>query len=378
MVLYSVIEMSIGPLIPTIGADLHIDRGHCGLIFSTHFAGYILAVIAGGYLGERVRNRFHILLAGCVLMIGSCLALWAAKSLFAVSLVFCILGMAVALLQTTASALCADLNHARQEHAIGVLYIFFAVGAVLGPVGCAFLLHAGLDWRWMFMLPAAGGVVMGLVMMSTSEDDRGKVEALKLGDVRLMLRSRQLVLSCIAIMLYVGVETAVWGWMADIVHEKAGLGRALSAVTLSLFWFVVMIGRVIGASMIKKTGAASISLILTISCLFTIALLAVVQTAWHVWVAVPIIGLSFSAVFAGLLALGTTAADQRASTGAGMMIVASGTGGMIIPAIAGFVSQSAGFSVSIGMLIVIQVVLVMLVVQIKKGYQFAGQTLGVK
>jgi|GEM_PF-5770590 len=370
MVLYSIIEMSIGPLIPTIGSSLHVDRGHCGLIFSTHFAGYILAVIACGYLGERVRNRFHILMSGCILMTLSCLALWGARSLVAVSTVFCILGMAVALLQTTASALCADLNRNKQEHAMGVLYIFFAVGAVLGPVGCASLLHFNLDWRWMFMLPAAGGVVLSLVMMVTSESKRGKIEELKLNDVRLMLGSRQLVLSCIAIMLYVGVETAVWGWMADIVHEKAGLGRALAAITLSLFWFVVMIGRVIGASVIKKIGAASLALILTISCLFTIASLAIVHTAWHVWVAVPIIGLSFSAVFAGILALGTTASGQRASTGAGMMIVSAGTGGMIIPAIAGFVSQSAGFTVSIGMLVAIQLVLVVLVMQIKKGYQF--------
>lgn len=370
MFLYSLIEMSIGPLIPTIGSDLNVDRGQTGLIFTTHFAGYILAVIGCGYLGEKIRNRFQILIAGCMLITVSCLSLWWAGSLVSVCTVFFVMGMGVAMLQTTASALCADLNHSRQEYAIGVLYIFFSLGAMLGPVGCALLLNYGMDWRWMFVLIAAGGVVMSLFLLGTKEDERGNIEALKLSDVRVMLQSRQLVLSCVAILIYVGVETAVWGWMADIVHEKAGLGRALSAVTLSLFWLMVTVGRAAAASVIRKVGAAWVALILTIACIFTIALLAVIRNAWQVWVFIPIIGLSFSAVFASILALGTTAAGNRASTGTSMMIVSAGTGGMIIPAIAGFVSESGGFTTSIGMLVAIQVVLVILVMQIKKEYRF--------
>ncbi len=187
------------------------------------------------------------------------------------------------------------------------------------------------------------------------------------------LKFRHFVLGAIAIFVYVGIEVGVPGtlnlFLTDPVEKGgAGLASTISGFVVGTYWFLMLIGRLAGASLGAKvsskamlTFTSALGLILVFLAIFsstgTLVNLPVLQQSAtgglsFGFAEVPInamylvlVGLCTSIMWGGIFNLAVEGLGKYLAAASGLFMVLV-CGGGILPVIQGWVADVAGFMAS--------------------------------
>ena len=187
------------------------------------------------------------------------------------------------------------------------------------------------------------------------------------------LKFRHFVLGAIAIFVYVGIEVGVPGtlnlFLTDPVEKGgAGIASTISGFVVGTYWFLMLIGRLAGASLGAKvsskamlTFTSALGLILVFLAIFsstgTLVNLPVLQQSAtgglsFGFAEVPInamylvlVGLCTSIMWGGILNLAVEGLGKYLAAASGLFMVLV-CGGGILPVIQGWVADVAGFMAS--------------------------------
>ena len=187
------------------------------------------------------------------------------------------------------------------------------------------------------------------------------------------LKFRHFVLGAIAIFVYVGIEVGVPGtlnlFLTDPVEKGgAGIASTISGFVVGTYWFLMLIGRLAGASLGAKvsskamlTFTSALGLILVFLAIFsstgTLVNLPVLQQSAtgglsFGFAEVPInamylvlVGLCTSIMWCGIFNLAVEGLGKYLAAASGLFMVLV-CGGGILPVIQGWVADVAGFMAS--------------------------------
>ena len=187
------------------------------------------------------------------------------------------------------------------------------------------------------------------------------------------LKFRHFVLGAIAIFVYVGIEVGVPGtlnlFLTDPVEKGgAGIASTISGFVVGTYWFLMLIGRLAGASLGAKvsskamlTFTSALGLILVFLAIFsstgTLVNLPVLQQSAtgglsFGFAEVPInamylvlVGLCTSIMWGGIFNLAVEGLGKYLAAASGLFMVRV-CGGGILPVIQGWVADVAGFMAS--------------------------------
>ena len=187
------------------------------------------------------------------------------------------------------------------------------------------------------------------------------------------LKFRHFILGAIAIFVYVGVEVGVPGtlnlFLTDPVEKGgAGIASTISGFVVGTYWFLMLIGRLAGASLGAKvsskamlTFTSALGLILVFLAIFsstgTLVNLPVLQQSAtgglsFGFAEVPInamylvlVGLCTSIMWGGIFNLAVEGLGKYLAAASGLFMVLV-CGGGILPVIQGWVADVAGFMAS--------------------------------
>lgn len=183
------------------------------------------------------------------------------------------------------------------------------------------------------------------------------------------LKYRHFVLGAIGIFVYVGVEVGTPGmiimWLSDT--SASSVGAATAGFVAGTYWFLMLIGRLVGASIAAKvssktmlTWASFVALVLVLLAMFlpeTPVSMPVVQTSDAGAVSfgnaqVPVnamllvlVGLCTSIMWGGIYNLAVEGLGKYTAAASGIFMVLV-CGGGILPLIQGQVADSAGYITS--------------------------------
>lgn len=184
------------------------------------------------------------------------------------------------------------------------------------------------------------------------------------------LKFRHFILGAVAIFVYVGIEVGVPGtlnlFLTDPVEKGgAGIASTISGFVVGTYWFLMLIGRLVGASLGAKisskamlTFTSALGLLLVFLAIFsstsTLVNLPVLQQGAtgglsFGFAEVPInamylvlVGLCTSIMWGGIFNLAVEGLGKYLAAASGLFMVLV-CGGGILPVIQGFVADSAGF-----------------------------------
>ena len=191
--------------------------------------------------------------------------------------------------------------------------------------------------------------------------------------MKVALKFRHFVLGAIAIFVYVGIEVGVPGtlnlFLTDPVEKGgAGIASTISGFVVGTYWFLMLIGRLAGASLGAKvsskamlTFTSALGLILVFLAIFsstgTLVNLPVLQQSAtgglsFGFAEVPInamylvlVGLCTSIMWGGIFNLAVEGLGKYLAAASGLFMVLV-CGGGILPVIQGWVADVAGFMAS--------------------------------
>ncbi len=336
--------------LPAYALAFHVRQDVAGLVFSANSIGFVVTVPLSGLLADRWGKR-AVAAGGCLLLALGLVLFALSPNLPLALAASTVVGAGSGSVESTLTALLPDLYPGREGYANNVAQVFFSAGAVLAPI---LLLLPAFGWR---LRLAACGLAFALLApglrgargpsapgRGPAGGGRGTSAPPWLRAAAQVVRGRGVGYLVVAMLLYTGVEVAVWGWLYAMVTRPGGAGPVWAVVELSGFWLAMGVGRwVTGRLSRHRPLSALIATEAAIGVPALVAAMLIPGGAVGV-VAVAVCGLAFSGIWPSVVGL----AQQRHGESAfltSLMVGAGGAGGLLIPAGFGFLAARAGLHV---------------------------------
>lgn len=245
---------AVGSIIPKVIDEFRLTLVQASAFQYATMAAIAVGAIAFASLAERAGRKATIVV-GLAAYAAASLAFLVGDSFTVFVALLAIGGVGISVFKIGALALLGDISPTAARHTTTMNLIegFFAVGAIVGPAIVALLLAAGFHWKWLYAIAAAICAVLILVAAATRFPERSAPIAAERAGLRRTLAMagdpHALGFSAL-IMLYVGVETAIYVWMPTFL--KGGANDAVAASALSAFFVFRAVGRFAGAWLLAR------------------------------------------------------------------------------------------------------------------------------
>ncbi len=160
--------------------------------------------------------------------------------------------------------------------------------------------------------------------------------------MRDLLRQRHLVLGVVAIFLYVGAEIAIGSFLVNYLNqpEIGGMAQRTAALYVSLYWAGTMVGRFIGAALLRRLGTPGVLGYFAVASVLLVLTTVVSFGGLAMW-SIILVGLFNSVMFPSIFTLGLEGLGPLTGKASGLLIAAI-VGGAVIPFAQGVLADRIG------------------------------------
>ncbi|KAL4782724.1 major facilitator superfamily domain-containing protein [Aspergillus varians] len=332
-----------------IREDFNLSTTVVSLIFMTPFAGYTLASIAVNKIHMTLGQRGIAIIAPLCHLIP--FIVMATSPRFPVLLVaYAFVGLGNGLIDAGWNAWVGDMVNA--SLLMGILHAFYGLGATVSPAIATAMVDRGLKWST-FYFTLVGGSALELVASvllfwpenaerfrhnnpktSGSTRDSRTTEAIK---------NRVTWVLAFFLFAYMGVEVSIGGWVVEFMMQVRDGSAVASGLVPTGFWAGITVGRVVLGFVNEILGerlAVIIYLVLSIALelVFWLVPQFVVSA-----VAVSLIGFCIGPLFPAAVTVAAKLLPKHLHTPSiGLVSAFGGSGGAILPFLAGAIAQPHG------------------------------------
>lgn len=350
-------------LIPHLKAIFTLSYVQAMLIQFSFFGAYFVMSVPSGYLVEKLGYRRGIIIGLSTAGIG-CLGFYPAASMQSYPLFLAalfVLASGITLLQVAANPYVTVLGASETAASrLNLTQAFNSLGTTVGPfLGSMFILTAAMSAgaavdtaKEIQTVQGPYLVLAGLLFLIAIVFSQFKLPVVAGTDattagaddhnVPSVWAHSHLVLGAVAIFMYVGAEVAIGSLLVNFMSqpEVGGLTEKTAGSYLSLYWGGAMVGRFIGAVVLRKIKPGYV-LAFNAACAIALLLIAIGVAGKAAMWAVLAIGLFNSIMFPTIFTLGVARLGRHTGEGSGLLCMAI-VGGAIVPVIQGYFADTIG------------------------------------
>lgn len=327
----------LGPILPVLATEWHMNDSQSGVLMLTKFCG---AFLGGVSVLRDLRRSLLVGLAASALGFGY-FAIAPDMDLGAAALF--IAGYGIGQIITATNILAGRRFTVHRGSALSLLNFSFSLGAMLSALLAAWLLplfalrHL-LEWFAGAFVIGLSGLLLELQGARAAETELTEPVAVTKTDHG--LRTRVYLYFAGLLILYGGLETCLSSWLTTFALRYGDKTLVVSEYTTLLLWMSLTVGRAAASAVMLRVGERTVQRWgLLLAALFT-AGLASSHSAVAIAIFAVLLGLSlapfFPATWALLMMEGPTARQ------AGIVLAVSGLGAASLPWLMGIISTGAG------------------------------------
>lgn len=342
-----IIANIIGPMLPSIRADLHINYSQAGMLLSGQFVGMLLTALIGGQLMDKFGPKPFLLTGGAILLAGLIGSMTAGSFVLLYTLNL-LTGLGFGIYEVGINALCADNSEENKGGDMGFLHFFYGAGAISGPILAAASIKYLNSWRICFGISAILPLLVTLLLLTSKSSAlriSKPVEAVKGNTNANPLKSMFVWAVGLTGLFYVGIETVTGGWIPEFWKSNAASSLIPAALVPSIFWGCLTLGRLFAGRLADRMGlmkyllsAAGVTLVLA-------ALWNLVSFDIGILALVSLLGFALSGQYPTLMAMVTASFPGRTGTTSAFLTAAAGVSGFILPTLVGKAADMFGIGV---------------------------------
>lgn len=237
----------LGPLLPALIARWHIQDAQAGTLFTATFAGQL----CGAWFATR-NLRASVLYGACLTATGCIFMAWADFGMAHIAL--CLVGLGLGAGLTAGNVIAGTAVSSSRTRLLAMLNVAWGVGAIT----CSLLVRACGPGRvqlffWVLsaclVLSAVFSIALPRVAPVAAPAEKLKEPQPKRG---MPLPLLPLLLFSVAMLLFVGIENALGGWLPSY-GVRANATLLASSIAL-YFWIAEMTGRMLLAGLTSLLG----------------------------------------------------------------------------------------------------------------------------
>jgi FHS family glucose/mannose:H+ symporter-like MFS transporter len=345
-----------------------LDYRDGGQWIMNQFLGFLVGVLCAPLITRSIGRRNTLLAAMAVLTAAeaaySMLLPWGWILGFAL-----LAGVGFGLTEAVIGAIIIEYVEERKASAMTRLETFFGIGALLMPAIVAILIEHGV-WQMAFPIVTAMSGVTTLLWLTLSF---GKVDDLLAYTPR-TVASRQprlrygkgalpfLTVAILFFLLYVGMEMSFSNYLPSIMIDRAAMLEATAASTMSIFWGMMVVGRIFSGRIAERLGYGRYLMISVIAGMAVFVLIAVSGNPGVSLILIGLNGLLWSGVFAiGLLYVNRWMPGMTERT-TSLVVAAGGLGGALFPKLTGWIMDKYDAALVLWMITGMAIVMIVLLV----------------
>ncbi len=355
---FGIVLNVVGVIIPVLIKQYHLSLFVGGLLAFSFYIAFGICSVPAGLVADRVGPRV-VVITGLFLMAAGCAAIPVVGSFAATAVLAFVIGAGVALLQTAGNPLIERLDRPENYHQNLTLTIgFCGIGAFAGPIILSILQSHRQPWQRLYVVFAFLCAALFLAMLLSQFPSPGirSTEKLQLRELVNLLRHPIAITYALAIFFYVGAEVGTASWIVKFFEEVHGLRidsssdvnvRAslvalppLPILTVSLFWGLQGLGRLISGPVINTLGPRATLRTYSVAALafLLVAIFAPTHISAFSFAACGFFtSVLFTLLFSG--AIQTFSHSQGLLSG---LLITASIGGAIVPPIVGLTADHFG------------------------------------
>jgi len=342
----------LGSFIPFLRETYGFSYDLSGILLSCQSAGNLLAVLAAGFLPIYLGRRRAILVTA-VWMAAGYLIFASGIGTPALLIAACLMtGVARGGNSNFANTMISTLPGEKATRGYNLLHGCFAVGALLSPLLLIFCAGQwpGLGWRIVAGLLCLLCVSQLTVYARMPLPPEKLERSLKAVDYS-FLKVKQFWLGAAMLLFYISTEYAIVGWLVTYFQDIGVLSADHAQMMNSLLWLVIFIGRMVGASITGKISRSALLLTDGVGLFAFFLVMFFSRTPGPIILGLIGVGFFMATIYPTAFAFGSDCIKGN-DLGCSIMIFTGSAGGIITPALVGFVAERAGIRAGMGLIVV--------------------------
>lgn len=340
----------LGSFVPFLRETYGFSYDLSGILLSCQSVGNLLAILLTGFLPIWLGRRKSALTTA-VWMAVSYLIFASGIGTPAMLIGACLMnGVARGGNSNFSNTMISTLPGEKATRGFNLLHGTYAVGALLSPL--LLILCTGrwpvLGWRLMAAFLCLLCVVQLAVYFRMPLPPENSERSLKAVDYS-FLHVKQFWLGAAMLLFYVSMEYATMGWLVTYFQDIGVLNADHAQMMNSLIWLVIFVGRMTGAAITGKVSKNRILLVDGFGLFAFFLLMFFSRTAGMIILGLIGVGFFMATIYPTALAFGSGSIKGN-DLGCSLMILTGSIGGVITPALVGFVAESAGIRAGMGLI----------------------------
>ena len=353
-----------GPTLPEILDNLVINYSTGGTILLGSYVGFVVASFSAGLLAEARGVKSVLLVAAASLLIGVGGFSFASSAVL-LTLFMLFQGIGMGALELGCNSLIVQLHAADKGRYLNLMAVTHGLGATLAPLYAGWLLANEQSWRSVFRWDIVLiGLLIAFFVLMRLPPRRSDIEKnLTMRELGSTAFSPTLLLFYFAITCYVAVEISIGAWLVEYLQQIHGLGVSQSTLALSLFFGLVMVGRLVGSVVVDRIGYLR-AVVIAMAC-GTLCIgigLFVPQAFWML----PVSGLFLSIIFPTLTAAVSNVFTTNVSAILGLLFTFAGLGGIFGPWVVGLAADRVGIQPGFGLILLFGIMTLLSVLKLER------------
>jgi fucose permease len=343
-----------GATMPAILAELNLSYGIGGNIFFGEYLGFLIATLITGILADRFGLKSVILLAGLLLGIGVS-GYSSFNSALPLSGSFFVIGLGLGAIELGANAIIVSLHHERKGLYLNLMSVLHGLGSLLAPLFVGWFLSLNFSWRIIYRWDLPLIILFAIIFLFLRFPKTEEKTQIDFRHIPQIAFREDLPWFYVAITFYVAAEIGIASWLVTFLQKIHGISVATSSQALSLFFAMVMIGRLVGGFFVQRVGYLRSILFVSIggSLCLLLGLFGTPATA----VCLPLTGFFLSIIFPTITAAVSDTHTDNGNTILGVLFTFAGLGGVIGPWFIAWGSDlfglQMGFSLNIAFMLIL-------------------------
>lgn len=344
----------LGAVLPSLSSEYQLSYSVQGSLLSFHQIGNLFAVYLAGFLPYAIGRKKSTLLGTSGIILGlAFMTLWGNPVFLMLS--FALTGVGRGTLSNMTNVVVGQ-SAGNKAGGLNLLHASFAVGAFVSPliaIACSDSL-----WRWPCWIISIL-MLIALILLGSSRlsSERGAKAASS--DDKAFLKDRMFWLNTMIMFFYLCAEASLTGWLVTYFKDSGMLPASVAPSVQSLLWVMILIGRLVCASLSNRMNKAVLIMILGSVMTAFFALMVFCSSPVVALIAVFGVGISMSGIYPTTLS--TMPGKYNSSTVAtGTCIAVATIGSISMPMIIGAVAEMTGLGFAIALILLALVVMLAL------------------
>lgn len=331
--------------------DFQLSESLAQLLPSMVFLWFALLSIPTGIFQDRLGKRFTANLGMVITAVGLLVPFVHYTYLTAI-IGFMIIGIGNTILQVSANPLLLDISSDETKAAnLSLSQFIKATAAMLGPIITVALVKFTGNWKLIFPIYAGISLLSVIWLYSVKiEESKPHKKPASFKSVLSLFKNPFVVVMVISTFLMVGFDVGINSNITNFLRTRFSISLESASMGISLYFASLMVGRFLGAILLRKINPNGFLLWSVIVSLVGLAGMILSGNLMLTRVMIVVAGLGFAntfpIVFAKIVERMPDYANELSS-----LIILSVIGGAVIPPVMGVLSDNVGVTASMFVLV---------------------------